>query len=53
VELTETFADDDILREDVLEHVEAAPSFRLSDGAAPLPRSAARSRRPTRRPTRR
>ncbi|WP_337680943.1 hypothetical protein [Halorubrum lacusprofundi] len=37
VELTETFADDDILREDVLEHVEAAPSFRLSDGAAPLP----------------
>lgn len=37
MELTETFADDDILREDVLEHVEAAPSFRLSDGAAPLP----------------
>jgi len=51
VELTETFADDDILR-DPGEHAEAAPSFRLSDGAAPLRRSAARSRRPTRRPTR-
>ena len=31
------YADGDILREDVLEHVEAVPAFRLTDGAAPLP----------------
>ncbi|PAU83162.1 hypothetical protein CK500_10160 [Halorubrum salipaludis] len=36
-ELTEAYGDREILREDVLEHVEAVPSFRLSDGAAPLP----------------
>ncbi|WP_435075323.1 hypothetical protein [Halorubrum sp. HHNYT27] len=36
-ELTDAYAAGDILREDVLEHVEAVPSFRLSDGAAPLP----------------
>ncbi|MDZ5810840.1 hypothetical protein U4E84_05715 [Halorubrum sp. AD140] len=36
-ELTESYAAGDVLREDVLEHVEAVPSFRLSDGAAPLP----------------
>ncbi|EMA64343.1 hypothetical protein [Halorubrum kocurii] len=35
--VTEAYRDGDILREDVLEHVEAVPSFRLSDGAAPLP----------------
>ena len=34
---TSAYADGDILREDVLEHVEAIPSFRLTDGAAPLP----------------
>ena len=37
-ELTESYAAGDVLREDVLEHVEAVPSFRLSDGAAPLPK---------------
>jgi len=31
------YAAGDVLREDVLEHVEAIPSFRLTDGAAPLP----------------
>ena len=31
------YAAGDCLREDVLEHVEGVPSFRLSDGAAPLP----------------
>jgi len=31
------YADGDVLREDVLEHVEAVPAFRLTDGAAPLP----------------
>ncbi len=31
------YADGEILREDVLEHVEAVPAFRLTDGAAPLP----------------
>ena len=36
-ELTDSYAAGDVLREDVLEHVEAVPSFRLSDGAAPLP----------------
>lgn len=36
-ELTESYAAGEVLREDVLEHVEAVPSFRLSDGAAPLP----------------
>jgi len=36
-DLTDAYAAGDILREDVLEHVEAVPSFRLSDGAAPLP----------------
>ncbi|MFO8115507.1 MAG: hypothetical protein R6U01_09155 [Halorubrum sp.] len=36
-ELTAAYAAGDVLREDVLEHVEAVPSFRLSDGAAPLP----------------
>lgn len=36
-ELTAAYAAGEILREDVLEHVEAVPSFRLSDGAAPLP----------------
>ncbi|WP_123621623.1 hypothetical protein [Halorubrum sp. CSM-61] len=35
--LTESYAAGDVLREDVLEHVEGVPSFRLSDGAAPLP----------------
>lgn len=35
-DLTETYAAGDCLREDVLEHVESVPSFRLSDGAAPL-----------------
>lgn len=34
--LTERYAEDDCLREEVLGHVEAVPSFRLSDGAAPL-----------------
>lgn len=34
---TSAYADGEILREDVLEHVEAVPSFRLTDGAAPLP----------------
>jgi hypothetical protein len=34
---TAAYADGEILREDVLEHVEAIPSFRLADGAAPLP----------------
>jgi len=38
-ELTAAYAAGDVLREDVLEHVEAVPSFRLSDGAAPLPRN--------------
>ncbi|EMA64645.1 hypothetical protein [Halorubrum lipolyticum] len=37
VGVTEAYRDGDVLREDVLEHVEAVPSFRLSDGAAPLP----------------
>ncbi|WP_418286080.1 hypothetical protein [Halorubrum sp. DTA46] len=36
-DVTEAFAAGDCLREDVLEHVEGVPSFRLSDGAAPLP----------------
>ncbi len=36
-ELTAAYAAGNVLREDVLEHVEAVPSFRLSDGAAPLP----------------
>ncbi|MFC7185553.1 hypothetical protein [Halorubrum yunnanense] len=36
VELTETYAAGEVLREEVLEHVEAVPSFRLSDGATPL-----------------
>lgn len=36
-DVTELYAAGDCLREDVLEHVEAVPSFRLSDGAAPLP----------------
>ena len=36
-DVTESFAAGDCLREDVLEHVEGVPSFRLSDGAAPLP----------------
>ena len=31
------YAEGEILREDVLEHVEAVPAFRLTDGAAPLP----------------
>ena len=31
------YEDGEILREDVLEHVEAVPAFRLTDGAAPLP----------------
>lgn len=35
--LTDAYLDGGVLREDVLEHVEAVPSFRLSDGAAPLP----------------
>lgn len=35
-DLTATYAADDCLREDVLEHVESVPSFRLSDGATPL-----------------
>ena len=34
---TSAYADGEVLREDVLEHVEAVPSFRLTDGAAPLP----------------
>ncbi|WP_128906484.1 hypothetical protein [Halorubrum amylolyticum] len=34
--VTNSYAAGDILREAVLEHVEAVPSFRLSDGAAPL-----------------
>ena len=34
--VSESYRDGDVLREDVLEHVEAVPSFRLSDGAAPL-----------------
>ncbi|MFD1686752.1 hypothetical protein [Halobellus litoreus] len=33
------YADGDVLRESVLEHVESVPSFRLSEGATPLPRS--------------
>jgi hypothetical protein len=33
----EAYAAGDCLREEVLEHVEAVPSFRLTDGAAPLP----------------
>jgi hypothetical protein len=36
-DLTDAYLDGGVLREDVLEHVEAVPSFRLSDGAAPLP----------------
>jgi len=36
---TEAYAAGDCLRESVLKHVEAVPSFRLSDGAAPLPDS--------------
>ena len=36
-DVTEMYAAGDCLREDVLEYVEAVPSFRLSDGAAPLP----------------
>lgn len=31
------YAEGEVLREDVLEHVEAVPAFRLTDGAAPLP----------------
>jgi len=37
VAVTEAFADGDALREEVLAHVESVPSFRLADGAAPLP----------------
>ncbi|RLM53598.1 hypothetical protein DVK02_12145 [Halobellus sp. Atlit-31R] len=33
---TDAYADGDVLRETVLEHVESVPSFRLSDGATPL-----------------
>ncbi|MFB6092154.1 MAG: hypothetical protein ABEK02_03990 [Haloquadratum sp.] len=33
---TDAYADGDVRRETVLEHVESVPSFRLSDGAAPL-----------------
>ncbi|MFA1610862.1 hypothetical protein [Halobellus rubicundus] len=36
--VTAAYADGDVLRERVLEHVESVPSVRLSDGAAPLPR---------------
>ena len=32
----DAYADGDVLRETVLEHVESVPSFRLSDGATPL-----------------
>jgi hypothetical protein len=35
--LADAYAAGDCLRESVLEHVEAVPSFRLTDGAAPLP----------------
>lgn len=35
--LAERYAAGDCLRETVLGHVEAVPSFRLTDGAAPLP----------------
>ncbi|NHX35044.1 MULTISPECIES: hypothetical protein [Halolamina] len=35
--LAGSYADGDVLRERVLEHVEAVPSYRLTDGAAPLP----------------
>jgi hypothetical protein len=31
------YSEGEILREDVFEHVEAVPAFRLTDGAAPLP----------------
>ncbi|MFB6251448.1 MAG: hypothetical protein ABEI27_07145 [Halobellus sp.] len=34
--LTTDYAEDKVLRERVLEHVESVPSLRLSDGAAPL-----------------
>lgn len=34
--LVSAYADGDVLREAVREHVEAVPSFRLTDGAAPL-----------------
>lgn len=34
--LTDSYAAGDVLREEVLEHVESVPSFRLTDGAAPL-----------------
>lgn len=33
---TEAYAEGDCLREAVLQHVEAVPAFRLTDGAAPL-----------------
>jgi hypothetical protein len=35
-ELETAYANGDVLREELLAHVEAVPSFRLSDGAAPL-----------------
>lgn len=35
--LVDAYAAGECLRESVLEHVEAVPSFRLTDGAAPLP----------------
>jgi len=34
--LADSYAAGDVLREELLEHVEAVPSFRLTDGAAPL-----------------
>jgi len=36
--LAAAYADGDVLREAVLEHVESVPSFRLSEGATPLTR---------------
>ncbi|MFD1599891.1 hypothetical protein [Halobellus rarus] len=36
--LATAYADGDVLRESVLEHVESVPSFRLSEGATPLTR---------------
>lgn len=39
--LATAYADSEILRERVLEHVESVPTFRLSDGATPLTRNRA------------
>jgi hypothetical protein len=36
--LATAYAEGDVLRESVLEHVEAVPSFRISEGATPLTR---------------